>query len=115
MTTSGFRITNVARIFAGFILLTSTLIASPTFAAEIHAHALADDVAESPTDERTWALAESQPLVQRAPTPNGATEFATSVRVLAAAHHLYLRVQCLDPHPPPPAARGGGLRGSPTS
>ena len=99
MTTSGFRITNVARIFAGFILLTSTLIASPTFAAEIHAHALVDDAAESPTDERTWASAESQPLVQRAPTPNGATEFATSVRVLAAAHHLYLRVQCLDPQP----------------
>lgn len=53
----------------------------------------------APLDEATWSRATRQTLTQRAPHPGDATQFVTSARFLASRSHLYIRVDCDDPHP----------------
>ncbi len=81
------------------IALLAASACQPATAQEIRAQTFEPDSAESPTEEVDWSLADSQPLVQRAPNPNQPTEFATRVQFLASTTHVYVRVMCVDKQP----------------
>jgi Domain of unknown function (DUF5916) len=80
------------------LALLSIVVTPPGHANSIEAVPIDIDADFAPLDDVTWSLAAPQPLIQRAPHPGEPTLFTTNVRILAGRSHLYVRVDCTDPH-----------------
>lgn len=68
-------------------------------AQQIDAARITYDESSSPIDTGDWNYAATQRLTQRAPKPGEATPYLTQARVLVSRSHVYVRVDCDDPHP----------------